>query len=201
MSRILAWFGGLTTGVKALVVALALLLFAVLSPLIAVLAVLFLVVCVPVVAYRMLMRRPFRRPGLILLVSLAVLLLAGGVSGALYGTSTEQARSPADQPTKPRQEKPRLEAAGAAPETTAEAVDPPPREKAAEKPEPRPDPKPEAEPKPEPEPEPKPRADPKPKPSPVGPMTGSLSSGASYNYAVSLRGAPVKDRGGGRSCS
>ena len=96
MERISVWFGGLTSGMKALVVVASLVLFAVLSPLIGPLAMLFFIVCVPVVAYRMLRGRPYRRSGIFLPGSLAVLLLANGVSGALYGTCSNQAGSTSD---------------------------------------------------------------------------------------------------------
>jgi predicted PurR-regulated permease PerM len=94
MDRVSAWFGGLTTGMKALVVVALLVLFAVLRPLIGPLAMLFFIICVPLLDYRMLRRRPYRRPGIFLIGSLVVLLLANGVSGALYGTASEQAGSP-----------------------------------------------------------------------------------------------------------
>ena len=164
MERMRARFGALSTGAKALIVAVALVLFAVLSPLMVILATLFLVVCVPVVAYRMLTRRPFRRPALVLLGSLVVLLLASGASTALYGTSGEQTGSPSDTQTAPREERPRkepkrVEAAAAPTENSEEDKDPQPEKDAAE-PEPGPKPKPE----PDPEPEPKPKPDPKPRP-------------------------------------
>ena len=170
MARISAWFGGLTTGAKAAVVVGALLLFVILSPLFSIVAVLFLIVCVPVVAYRMLMRRPFRRPGLFLLGSLAVLLLASGASSALYGTSTEQASSSSDTQAEPKEEQPReettrVEAAAAPTENAEEDRDESP-EKAAAKPEPDPKPQPRRDPKPEPEPDPEPKPDPEPEPKP-----------------------------------
>ncbi len=45
MERIATWFGGLTIGMKALAVAASVVLFAVLSPLVAAVATLFFIVC------------------------------------------------------------------------------------------------------------------------------------------------------------
>ncbi len=176
MGRISAWFGGLRTSMKALVVVACLVAFAVLSPLLVPLASLFLLMSVLVVAFRILKRRPFQRPGIFLLSSLAVLLLASGVSSALYGTSTEQARSPSNSQTKPKQEKARQEPAqngaeGATPETTVEPAKAPPEktaEQAAAKP------KPKHEPKPEPKPQSEPKPEPKPAPPPAGNKNRSL---------------------------
>src|SRR5215217_73609 len=134
MERVSAWFGGLTTGMKSLVVVASLVLFAVLSPIIGPLAILVFIVSVPVVAYRMLRRRPYRRPGIFLLGSLVVLLLANGVSGAIYGTSSERAISPSGSQSHTKQ-KQAPQATGkattmASPETTAEpAKSPPGKEK------------------------------------------------------------------------
>jgi micrococcal nuclease len=172
MERVSAWFGGLTPVMKAMVVVASLGLFAVLSPLIGPLAMLFFVVCVPVVAYRMLRRRPYQRPGIFLLGSLVVLLLANGVSGAIYGTSSERASSPSDsraptaqgkaqQAAEKTTPKPPSEASAEAPtETTAEPAKPPPEKAKAEAP------KPEREPEPKPKPEPKSKPAPKAKPKP-----------------------------------
>jgi micrococcal nuclease len=156
MGRISGWFGGLTTGVKALVIAAVLVLFVILSPFVAIVAVLFLIVGVPVVAYRALMRRPLRRPGLILLGSLVALIAASGASAALYGTSADQTSSP-EPAAEPRKEAARDEAEVVAPDNTGEAKETPP-EKAAAKPdpEPRPEPKPKPESAPEPAPSPEP---------------------------------------------
>ncbi len=70
-----------------MIVVFFLLVFTVLSPFVAILAALVLVVGVPMIAYRLLRRRPVRRPGLVVLGSLIVLLQASGVSAALYGTA------------------------------------------------------------------------------------------------------------------
>jgi micrococcal nuclease len=171
MGRISAWFGSLTTGMKALVVLASLVLFAILSPLIALLAALFFIVCIPVVAYRMLRQRPFRRPGMFLLSSLVVLLLASGVSSALYGPSTERASSPPDSQIEPKQEKAqqepaREEAKSTSPETTAEAATSS-REKTKDQAAAKPESKAKPQPEPKPEPQPKPKPKPKPKPTPA----------------------------------
>lgn len=155
MGRISAWFGGLTIAMKALVIVASLVLFSVLSPLIASLAAFLFIVCIPVLAYRILRRRPYQRPGILLLSSLVVLLVSSGVSNALYGTSTEQASSPSNSQTKPKQEEPRQdptreEAQVAQPETTIEAAKYPPeksKDQAAADPKPKPKPKPKPQPK------------------------------------------------------
>lgn len=162
MARISAWFGGLSTGVKGLVVAAALVLFVVLSPFVAIVAVLFLIVAVPVVAYRALMRRPLRRPGLILIGSLVALIAASGASAALYGTSADQTSSLSEPTAEPEKEEPRKEPAreeaAVANEGDPNASEPQEEQKTTE-PDPKPEPKPEPRAKPEPEPEPKPRPD------------------------------------------
>ncbi len=152
MSRIFTWFGGLTIVKKALIVAFALLLFVLFSPLIVPLAALVLLISLAVTAYRMLRRRPFKRPAIFLISSLVALVLASGVSQALYGTSTEQASTENPKQTQ------------AAPEPTTEKTEA--KSEKAEKTEQAATPKPKPKPKPEPEPEPDPDPDPKPKPSP-----------------------------------
>ena len=130
MERIRSWFVGLALWMKILVVVASLVLFAVLSPLVALVATLFFILSIPVVAYRLLRRRPYRRPGIFLLGSLAVLLLAHGVSGALYGPTAEQARSPSGSQSHTKQ-KQAPQATGKAapeapPETKAESAKSPP---------------------------------------------------------------------------
>ena len=73
---------------------------------------------VPVVLYRMLRGLPYRRPGIFLLGSLIVLLLANGVSGALYGTSSEQAGSPSGSRSHTEQKEPRQAAERTTPEAS-----------------------------------------------------------------------------------
>ena len=166
MGRIRAWFGSLTTGMKAVLIAafalLGVMMFAILSPLIMLFSAFFVLVCIAAVAYRMLRGRSFRIPGILLLSSLVVLLVSSGVSGALYRTSTEQASSPSNSQTEPKQERPREETKGTTPETTIEAAKPSPEksgEQAAEKPK--------SKPKPEPKPKSKPKPKPKTKPAPA----------------------------------
>ena len=155
MSRIFTWFGGLTIVKKALIVAFALLLFVLFSPLIVPLAALVLLVSLVVVVYRMRRQRPFRGPGIFLLSSVTALILASGASAALYGTSTEQASKET-----PRAEPQRTEATTEPEQEEATVTKPKPEkttEEAAVKPKP----------KPKPTPDPKPKSEPKPKPSPV----------------------------------
>lgn len=84
MGRIFAWFSGLSVVKKALIVACALLVAVLFSPLIVPLAALVLLISLVVVVYRMRRQRPFRGPGILLLSSVAALILASGASAALY---------------------------------------------------------------------------------------------------------------------
>jgi micrococcal nuclease len=153
MERVSAWFGGLTTGMKALVVVASLVLFAVLGPLIGPLAMLFFIVCVPVVAYRMLRRRSYRRPGALLTYVLAAALLTGVAFSTLYCAPAEQTNSPSSTRNGPKEVKPeetaRNEARSTRPKTeAARSTAKEKAEQAAAKPEPNPKPVRKAKPKP-----------------------------------------------------
>jgi micrococcal nuclease len=166
MERIRAWFGGLTTVKKVLAIACAVLLFVVISPLMVPLSGLALLVSLVVVLYKAFRQRPFRGPGIFLLCSLVALVLASGVSNALYGPSTDQTsketKPPKQAQTAPEPTTEKTEATKARPEKTkAEKTEK--TEKAVAKPEPKPKPKPKPEPKPAPKPKPKPQPKPQPK--------------------------------------
>ena len=157
MGRVSAWFSGLSTGMKALLVIAGLVLFAVLSPLITPLAILFFILCILVVAYRILRRRPFRTPGILLLSSLAVLLVSSGVSGALYGTSEEQASSGTNSHAQSKKEEARqqptkeeIQPETATPETKVEVAKALPEKAEENQANPKPAPKPKSNPKPRP---------------------------------------------------
>jgi outer membrane biosynthesis protein TonB len=128
------------------------------EPLITSLAALFFIVCIPVVAYRMLRHRPCQKPGIFLLNSLVVLLVSNGVSGALYGTSDDQASSPSNSQSEPknkesRQEPAREETKATPPETTEEAATASAektKDRSAAKPKPKPKPQSKLKPKPKP---------------------------------------------------
>jgi micrococcal nuclease len=129
MARIRAWFGALTTAKKALVIAGLLILFALLSPLLLPIAVLVFLVSLFVVAYRGLRRRPVGRPAVFLVGSLFAVVLASGVSNALYGPATEQASR---EPVEERQES----AVSEPDKETAEPTEPEPTEAKPAEPEP-----------------------------------------------------------------
>ena len=153
MERVSAWFGGLTTGMKALVVVASLVLFAVLSPLIGPLAMLVFIVCVPVVAYMMLGGRRYRRPGALLVYALAAALLTGVASSGLYCAPAEQTDSPSSTRNEPKEDKSketaRDEARSTRPKTEAARST---AKENAEQPAAKPEPKPKPKPKPEPNP-------------------------------------------------
>jgi micrococcal nuclease len=152
MERISAWFGGLTTGTKALVV-ISLVLFAALSPPIGPLAMLFFIVCIPVVAYMKFGRRRYRRPSALLGHVLAVALLTSVASSGLYCAPAEQSDSPSSTRNGPKEVKSKGTAGDDAQSTRpkTEAAKSTAVER-AEQPAAKPEPKPEPKPKPKPEP-------------------------------------------------
>jgi len=159
VGHITAWFGGLTTGMKALVVLACIMLLAVLSPLIVPLAALFFIVSIPVVAYRVFKQREYQRSWVFLLSALAVLLVSSSCSNDPRGTSAEQAGSSSNSHagSEKAQGTARDESRSTARERTAEDAKPTTK-KPAEKAVANSKTKPELKPKPAPRSEPKPAA-------------------------------------------
>lgn len=163
MARIRAWFSGLSSGAKVVVVLVVIALFVWASPVFVFLAVLALLAGLLSFLIRVLRRRPVRGPLIFCVGSFVAILVATGVSNALYGPAEapEQAqRSPvpseseAAEKTKPEEPKPEKTKSEPEPEPKPRKSEPEERTKTREPKKPVSEPiqadKPEREPRPEP---------------------------------------------------
>ena len=183
MGRLSAWFGGLRTGMRGLVVVASLALLTVLSPLVVLVATLVFVVCVPVVACVKFGGRRCRRPGALLVYALGAALLVSVASNGLSCAPEEQTSSPSSSRNESKEEKAKQTSQDEAPGTPpkAEAA----RDKAKEKAE---------QPAAKPEPKPKPKPKPNPEPKPVKkPKSKRGTSGAQSPYDATVTVVRVTD--------